>query len=118
MNYIYDIYEDKYCKVILNINPVVNGHLLIIPKKHFKDIKDIQIDILTHINKVTVKMIELLEEKLNCEGVTIANNYGCAQEIMHFHIHIIPRYINDGIKHIYPKDKLSDLQKVKNDLLS
>ena len=60
----YTIYEDEILKVFLDINPSSDGHLLIIPKKHFTNLSDIDLDTLNHINKVSKNMYKLLKEKL------------------------------------------------------
>ena len=57
----YTIYEDEVVKVFLDINPKHNGHTLIIPKKHYKDIEDIDMDTLSHIMKIAKKMYQLLK---------------------------------------------------------
>lgn len=88
----YTIYEDEFVKCFLDINPDVNGHLLIIPKKHFKDIDDINELILTKIFNVAKKMKKLLEDKLNINGLTFIQNNGDVQEIKHFHLHLKPYY--------------------------
>ncbi|MDD4035917.1 MAG: HIT domain-containing protein [Bacilli bacterium] len=102
----YTIYEDDLVKVFLDIHPCTNGHMLIIPKEHYVNINDIDLEVLKHINNIAKEMYKLLENKLNVDGITIVQNNGSAQEIKHFHTHIIPRYINDGIKHNYPGAKL------------
>ena len=61
----YTIYEDDIVKVFLDVNPMSPGHMLIIPKKHFENLDDIDIDTLTHINEIAKKMHILLKEKLN-----------------------------------------------------
>ena len=53
----YTIYEDDIVKVFLDVNPMSPGHMLIIPKKHFENLDDIDIDTLTHINKIAKKCI-------------------------------------------------------------
>ena len=91
------VYEDNLIKIIMNINPNTNGHLLILPKKHYVNILDIDEEIITHSLKVVrEKIYPLLKEKLACEGLTLAENNELGQEIRHFHIHLIPRYKNDG----------------------
>ena len=59
----YTIYEDEIVKVFLDISPVSNGHCLIIPKKHFENIIDIDLETLNHIDKVTKKLYPILKEK-------------------------------------------------------
>ena len=107
------VYEDDLIKIIMNINPNTNGHLLIIPKKHYVNIMDIDEEIITHSLKITrEKIYPLLKEKLNCEGLTIAENNDLGQEIRHFHIHLIPRYQNDGADISYKKENLDDIGEI------
>ena len=91
----YTIYEDDIVKVFLDVNPMSPGHMLIIPKKHFENLDDIDIDTLTHINKIAKKMYILLKEKLNIDGMSIMQNNGDVQEVKHYHLHLIPFY-QDG----------------------
>ena len=86
----YTIYDLVKC--FLDINPDVNGHTLIIPKKHFKDINDIDNDTLLHIVDVTKKIKSLLEKKLNIDGLTLIQNNGDVQEVKHYHLHLKPYY--------------------------
>ena len=55
----YTIYEDDIVKVFLDVNPMSPGHMLIIPKKHFENLDDIDIDTLTHINAVSYTHLTL-----------------------------------------------------------
>jgi histidine triad (HIT) family protein len=87
----YTIYEDDLCKVFLDINPTVNGHLLIVSKNHVINILDLDEETLLHIHKISKKMYSLLEEKLNITGLTMLHNSGSAQQIKHFHLHLIPQ---------------------------
>lgn len=89
------IYEDDIVKVILDVNPQNTGHTLILPKKHFKDLHDIEIDTLTHIMKIAKKIITLLEERLTPDSVVLIQNNGKAEEIKHYHLHLIPNYDKD-----------------------
>ena len=104
----YTIYEDEIVKVFLDINPESNGHSLIIPKKHYQDLDDIDIDTLTHIMEVAKKIKNLLEEKLNCSGIKLIQNNGLIQEVKHYHLHLIPYYEDnkkDDVENIYNKLK-------------
>lgn len=107
------IYEDDLIKIIMNINPTTNGHLLVLPKKHFVNIMDLDDEIVTHSFKIIrEKIYPLLKEKLHCEGLTISENNELGQEIKHFHIHLTPRYENDLVDYNYNKDMLEDLDTV------
>jgi len=111
------VYEDELIKVIMNINPATNGHLLVIPKEHMIDIKDTKDEIIMHsIKVIREKLFPLLKERLNCEGLTIAQNNELGQEIKHYHIHLIPRYPNDNADFQYDKEKVSDLDEIFNKL--
>lgn len=94
----YTIYEDEIIRVMMDINPVTNGHLLIIPKTHYTNLVDIPIDTLAHIQSIAKKMYELLKEKLNIDGLTLCQNNEYGQEIKHYHLHLIPRYKNDNVR--------------------
>lgn len=89
------IYEDDIVRVFLDINPVKTGHMLIIPKKHYTNLDDIEIETLTHINKIAKKMHILLKEKLNIDGMQVVQNNGILQEVLHYHMHLIPEYKED-----------------------
>ena len=85
----FQVYEDEVVVAFLDINPESNGHTLIIPKKHYKDLLDIDSNTLSHIIEVAKNLMKLLEEKLGCSGFTLIQNNGEVQEINHFHLHII-----------------------------
>lgn len=91
------IYEDEIVKVFLDISPISNGHALIIPKEHFENMYDIDIEIQKHIEEVSKKIGKLLKEKLNCTGITRMQNNEHGQEVKHYHVHLIPRYNHDKL---------------------
>ena len=111
------IYEDEIVKVIMSIDPITNGHLLVLPKEHCVNILDVKEDFLTHSLKIIRDTLyPLLKEKLNCEGLTLAENNFLGQEIRHFHIHLVPRYENDKVDFVGNKDLLKELDEVFNQL--
>lgn len=114
----YTIYEDELIKVFLDVNPNTNGHMLIIPKKHYQDIRDIETELITHsIKIIKEKLYPLVKEKLHCQGVSIAQNNEYGQEIKHFHIHLIPRYENDLGTVNYNQKILLDVEQVYTTLI-
>lgn len=107
----YTIYEDDKVKVILDVNPKSNGHSLIIPKEHYKDLYDISNDTLNYVMEISKKISELLTEKLHCDGITLVENNGIPQEVKHFHLHVIPIYKEDNmisVEEVYNKLKASN----------
>ena len=100
----YTVYEDEKVKVFLDINPNTNGHMLVIPKDHTKDIETISEETLLEVIRVAKNMKKLAEDKLSCDGVSLCQNNGIAQDVKHFHMHVIPKY-ND-------KQELKDVKEV------
>ena len=86
------VFEDDTVMVIMDVNPVSNGHCLIIPKVHYQDLYDMDIKTLNHILSIARDVSKILMEKLSCDGVTLVQNNGSVQEVKHFHLHLIPKY--------------------------
>lgn len=86
------IFEDDTVMVIMDVNPVSNGHCLVIPKVHYQDLYDIDIKNLNHILSIARDVSKILMEKLSCDGITLVQNNGSVQEVKHFHLHLIPKY--------------------------
>lgn len=108
------IYEDENVFVFLDINPTTNGDTLIIPKDHFKDIIELPNELLSYMQDVIKKLYPIYKEKLGCCGLTISTNTEYSQEIKHMHIHFIPRYLNDDVKHLSNKEILKDIKEISN----
>lgn len=92
------IYEDDAYRVILDNGPATKGHALVLPKEHYANLYEIPEDVAAGAVKVAKKVAETMKEKLSCDGLNLVQNNGPAagQTVMHFHLHIIPRYENDG----------------------
>ncbi len=88
----YTLYEDDMVKVFLDAYPDSPGHTLIIPKKHFTELEDIEIDYLTHIMEIAKKVKKVMIENLNPDSVILIQNNGEAQFVKHYHLHLIPKY--------------------------
>ena len=109
----YKVYENEYVFAFLDINPDADGHTLIIPKKHYKDIEDIDETTLLEIFKAAKTIKKLLEEKLNCDGITLMQNNGDVQEVKHFHLHVKPYYNNKtSIEVIKHNENISDVKEI------
>lgn len=92
----YKVYEDDKVFAFLDANPDSDGHTLIIPKNHFTDLDDIDLDTLKSINSASKKIKKILEDKLKCTGISLLQNNGSVQEVKHYHLHLKPYY--KGIK--------------------
>lgn len=93
------IYEDKQTLVFMDVVGDVDGHLLVIPKKHFKSILDCEPDALNAVIRTVQKISVNLAENCGYDGVNLLNASGesAGQSVPHFHIHLIPRKQGDQI---------------------
>ena len=92
------VYEDKTVIVIMDIRPINPGHLLVIPKKHFPYLKDMDEKTGQHLFKITHRMAEAVKNSgVKCEGVNLflADGEAAFQEIFHLHMHVFPRFKGD-----------------------
>ena len=92
------IYEDDDFRVILDLGPATKGHALVLPKKHYADLFEMPEESVAGAAKVAKKVAGIMKEKLGCDGLNLVQNNGetAGQTVMHFHLHIIPRYKDDG----------------------
>lgn len=92
------LYDDENFRVILDQSPATRGHALIMPKDHYTDLYDMPQDKCVGTMRVVQWMAVRMKEKLKCDGFNIVQNNGaCAgQSVFHFHMHLIPRYLDDG----------------------
>jgi histidine triad (HIT) family protein len=93
------IYENDKVLAFLDISPVSLGHTLIIPKKHFVNIFDIEENYLFEIIKIAKKIALAYKKIFGIDNLQLIHNAGKhgQQEISHFHFHLIPRHEGDGI---------------------
>lgn len=92
------IYEDDKFRVILDLGPATKGHALILPKNHYANLYELPEDTAGDVMKLAKKMATVMTEKLGCQGFNLMQNNGetAGQTVFHFHMHLIPRYENDG----------------------
>lgn len=94
----YTIYENDNIKVFMDIGPISKGHSLIIPKKHYTNLMDMEPELLREIDEVIKELYPKFKEKLGAEGLTRMQNNELGQEVKHYHMHLIPRYKNDKLE--------------------
>jgi histidine triad (HIT) family protein len=92
--------EDERTIAFMDINPATRGHLLVIPREHATDVRDIDDDDLSAVMASGRELARMMEEKLGADGVNLLNSCGRAawQTVFHFHLHVIPRYDNDPLR--------------------
>ncbi len=111
------IYEDEKFKIILDVAPATRGHALILPKSHYANLYELPEETASDVIKLAKKMMMTMTDKLNCDGFNIIQNNGevAGQTVFHFHMHLIPRYKNDGeiLKYIAGSPSKEQLEKIR-----
>ncbi len=115
------LYEDEEYRVILDLGPATKGHALILPKQHYANIYECPEDVVTKAMVLAKKMALMMTEKLHADGFNLVQNNGEAagQTVMHFHIHLIPRYKQDGQHILWKPQTVSqeELEEVKSQIV-
>lgn len=93
------VYRDERCLAFLDIRPINDGHLLVIPVRHAAHLADLDPDDGAHLFRIGQKLAGALRASgIPCEGVNLLLSDGRAamQEVFHVHLHVIPRFAGDG----------------------
>jgi histidine triad (HIT) family protein len=95
------VFEDEHAYAFLDIHPVNKGHTLVVPKTHAENMYDISPENFCTLMETVRKLSPIVKKAVSADGINIGiNNGGAAgQIIFHTHVHIIPRYGNDGFRH-------------------
>lgn len=95
----FKVYEDADILAFMDIKPFTRGHSLVIPKQHFENIFDISEDALQKVSVVAKKLSQKIKDVLAADSIRLSQSNGkvAGQDVMHFHLHIIPRYKDDGV---------------------
>ena len=103
------VYENSNILAFLTIEPLTLGHTLVIPKKHFENIFDVDERNLNEVSNAIKKISSSMRSSLNASGVNILNANGrdAQQSVFHLHFHIVPRYSNDNLD-TWPKSDFKD----------
>lgn len=110
------IYESENIIAFLDIDPINEGHVLIVPKIHEASIDNMPIDILTEIVELAQKVVTALKEVYHIDGYSIMQNGGEFCDFGHGHFHVFPRYKNDGFGWNYPEGPFEYSAKVAEQL--
>ena len=94
------IYEDEHTYAFLDLHPVHPGHVLVVPKKHASGFLEADPSALEHWIRAAQIVARAVKEGLQAGGINLIQNEGAAagQVIAHLHLHIIPRYTEDGLR--------------------
>ena len=107
-----------FCKIINKEIPCYKvyetesyGHTLVIPKKHFNNYEDIDLETIKKINEVGKIVYNKIKTNLHTDGIRLVQNNGIIQDVKHYHLHLVPIYKND-------KDGKDDFDTVLKSILS
>ena len=115
------IYEDKYLLAFMDIQPVNKGHVLIISRQHKELITELDDIILSQMFILAKKIDKAIRESgIRAEGMNLflADGKAAGQEVFHVHLHIIPRFKNDGFGFIFPDEYGNKPQRNELDIVS
>ena len=106
------IFEDEEFKAILDRFPGNIGNVLVLPKKHYSNIFDIDEDVAGRLFRLATKIAKNMKEVLGFEAMNVVQNNGslAGQTVHHFHLHLIPRYENDKVQIKWEQLDLTDEQ--------
>ncbi|MCI9448905.1 MAG: HIT family protein [Clostridiales bacterium] len=99
------VYEDESVMAFIDMDPINEGHILLVPKQHYLDVDEIPDDLLAHLMIVSKKIVTALKKIYNPNGYSIMQNGGEFNDIGHYHLHIFPRYNGDGFGWTYSSEK-------------
>ncbi|NMA50429.1 MAG: HIT domain-containing protein [Mollicutes bacterium] len=84
------VYEDDIVIAFMDINPICDGHTLIVPKKHIENIFTVDDNTFLYMYKIAKELTPILEKATNESSMSYDINYGDAQAIKHIHLHLLP----------------------------
>ena len=106
------VYEDEDFNVIFDANPATEGHCLILPKEHYKNIFEIDEEVQAKAYKLAKKLAPVLVEVFGADGINVLqnNNEAAGQTVFHYHIHLIPRYKGDKSMVVWVPGKQNEMK--------
>ena len=100
------VFQDAKTMAFMDIQPVTEGHTLLIPTAHTPNIADVDGETTEHLYRVAHRITRAIYEALSCDGINwfVADKEAAGQEVFHMHLHLIPRYQGDGFGLRFPPD--------------
>ena len=90
------VYEDGSVMAFWDMDPINEGHILLVPKDHYADADDMPDGLFSHLMTISRKIIYALKAVYRPDGYSVMQNGGRFNDAGHYHLHIFPRYIGDG----------------------
>lgn len=95
------VFKDELCVGFMDLNALNDGHILIVPRVAVARLTDLDPNVAAHLFKIAQKILKAIEtSEIKCDGANLFMSDGeiAGQEVPHVHLHIVPRFIGDGIK--------------------
>lgn len=99
------VYEDDRILAFLDINPVNKGHVLIIPKEHYPLMTDTSDELVAYIFVQAKKLMSVIKKAVKADLVVVSV---VGFDVPHFHVHLVPRFLNDGLASWWPTKKYDE----------
>lgn len=112
---VYVVYENDFVCCILDHDPFNEGHVMILPKKHFEDVDELDVDTANAIIQASRLLSKAIKVLYIPDGITICQNGGIFSQLSHFHMHVIPRYKHQSFADFYLETPLNN-ESLKNKL--
>ncbi|HTX87199.1 MAG TPA: HIT family protein [Candidatus Nanoarchaeia archaeon] len=93
------VYEDEKCLAFLDIKPVNPGHVLLIPKEHHRMMTDTPDELVAYLFVKAKELMKAIKKSTQADYVALSV---VGVDVPHFHIHLVPRYFNDGLANFWP----------------
>ncbi len=96
----FKLYEDEATLAFMDINPANEGHALVIPKEHAADVHAVSAEAIAATVITAKKIAAAVERTVKPQGLNLlqCNGPAAAQSVLHFHMHVLPRFDNDELK--------------------
>ena len=98
------VYEDELVMAFMDMDPINEGHILLVPKAHYLDVDEMSDETLSHLMLISKRIVAALKEIYKPNGYTIMQNGGEFNDVGHYHLHIFPRYTGDGFGWTYGEE--------------
>ena len=110
------VFENDYVSCILDHDPYNEGHVLIVTKKHYEDMDELDAETASYCFQAARVISKAIKTLYKPDGITICQNGGVFSELSHFHMHIVPRYKQQAFAAFYLGDPF-DNEHLRNKLL-
>ncbi|MDO5155396.1 MAG: HIT family protein [Eubacteriales bacterium] len=90
------VYEDELVMAFMDMDPINEGHVLLVPKAHYLDVDEMPDALLSHLMLISKRIVVALKNIYHADGYSIMQNGGMFNDVGHYHLHIFPRYDQDG----------------------